>query len=129
MGVWVYDPVGRKVMDEQRPEMERKARRLVETLKKEHLRAKPPRGDFNYLADIFIKWRGDTLYFCSTYNCPGKHALSPSFEGKFARMEPAGGGRFHLSFMRHTGQWVTLYCDMSFGECLKAIRKDSFFTP
>ncbi len=30
--------------------------------------------------------------------------MVPDFEAKFARMQYAGKGRFHLAFMRHTGQ-------------------------
>ncbi len=37
-------------------------------------------------------------------------------------MEYAGNHRFHLSFMRHTGQWVELYTGLSLDECLAAIR-------
>ena len=127
--VWVYNPGARKALETQRPEIELKAQRLVEILKRKHLRVKPPRDDFNYLADIRIKWWGDTLYFCSTYRCPSKHALAPSFDAKFARLEPSGSGRFHLSFMRHTGQWVTPYYDISLDQCLKAIETDPLFTP
>ncbi len=129
MRTWVYDPVGRKAMETQRPEMERKAKRLVEIIKRKHIRAKPPRGDLNYLADIRTKWWGDSLYFCSTYNCQGKNILSPSFDAKFAKLEPAGGGRYHLSFMRHTGQWIMLYYDLTFDECFEKIENDPYFTP
>jgi hypothetical protein len=42
-------------------------------------------------------------------------------------MEFAGQNRFHLAFMRHTGQWVVLYEALPLDECLDAIRDDPWF--
>jgi len=44
-------------------------------------------------------------------------------------MEYVGNGKFALSFMRHTGQWVELYDAVSVDECLKATRDDPWFQP
>lgn len=56
--------------------------------------------------DISTKWLGSKCFFISTYACPGPNAIAPTFEQKFARMEFVGNGRFSLSYMRHTEQWV-----------------------
>jgi hypothetical protein len=60
---------------------------------------------------------------------PGAHAVSPTFETKFARMEYVGNGRFALSFRRPTGQWVELHDALSVDECPKAIQDDPWFQP
>jgi hypothetical protein len=105
-----------------------KAKQLVETVLKPKFiqpRSKKPR--FNYIIDVAAKWHGSSLYFVSTYACPGPTALSPTFEAKFARMEFVGSGKFSLSFMRHNGKWVVLYDRLSLDECLAAIEDDPWF--
>jgi hypothetical protein len=82
-----------------------------------------------YVADIYGKWYQRYFYFCATYNVPGPNAIASSFESKFARLEYAGSNNFHLSFMRHTGQWVELYTDQSLDECLEIIKDDPNFFP
>jgi hypothetical protein len=105
-----------------------KANELIETvLKPKHLKPPPDNPQFNYIVDIYGKWYRHYFYFCAKYNVPGPNALFPSFEAKFARMEYAGSNRFHLSFMRYTGEWVGLYAGLSLDECLASIRDESFF--
>jgi hypothetical protein len=89
-------------------------------------RPKPP---LNHIADVTTKWVGGSLYFISTYACPGPTAISPTFEHKFARMVFVGNGQFNLSFIRYTGKWVELYSRLSLDECLKAIDTDYWFQP
>ena len=106
-------------------EVDTKARELIEKcLKPMHVQPPPTDASFNYITDITIKWIGSTCYFISIYACPGPSAISPTFETKFARMEYVGDGKFALSFMRHTEQWVELYNAVSVDECLKAIRDE-----
>jgi hypothetical protein len=111
-------------------ELEAKATDLIENVLKPKY-VLPPKKDekFNYIADIGTKWRGNYLYFISTYACPGPNALSPTFESKFARMEYLGDGKFTLYFMRHTGEWVGIYDDLSVDESMKAIQDDPWFVP
>lgn len=111
-------------------EVEKSAQELIEkVLKPEHI--KPPRKgfQFNYVVDIFTKWHQSYFYFCAKYCSPGPNAISPDFETKFARMEYVGGRRFNLSFMRHTGEWIELYPNLSLDECLATIQEGGFFTP
>jgi hypothetical protein len=111
-------------------EVEAKIRELIEKeLRPRHV--KPPRegSHANYLTDITLKWHGTTLFLVAVYTCPGPNALAPTFEDRFARLMPAGGGRFDLDYMRHTGQWVPLYRGKTLEQCLVAIRDDPWFIP
>ena len=40
-----------------------------------------------------------------------------------------GNGKFALSFMRHTGQWIEHYDALSANERLKTIQDDPWFQP
>jgi hypothetical protein len=53
---------------------------------------------------------------------------NPQFEAKFARMQYASNRRFHLSYMRYTGQWIQLYTDLTVDECIETIRDDPNFS-
>jgi hypothetical protein len=110
-------------------EVNQKAGDLIENvLKPKYI--EPPKGrQLNYLVDITTKWLGSKCYFIGIYRSPGPHAISPTFETKFARMEYVGNGKFALSFHRHTGQWVELYDALTGDECLNAIKDDPWFVP
>jgi hypothetical protein len=131
--VWVYSPpkpAKSGVPGPLKAEVERKADELIETvLKPKHVKKPPEDADFNYLTGISARWHGGYFYLVATYACPGPNALSPSFEAKFARLGHAGGGKFNLSFMRHTVRWVELYHGLSVEQCLKSIEEDPWFLP
>ena len=111
-------------------EVNQKAGDLIENvLKPKHVEPPPKGRQLNYLVDITTKWHGSKCYFISVYRSPGPHAVSPTFETKFARMEYAGDGKFALSFMRHTDKWGESYEAMTADECLKAIKDDPSFVP
>ena len=97
-------------------EVETKAKELIDrVLKPKHVQPPPGEAQFNYITDIQAKWYRNYFYFFSIYACPGPNALFPTFESKFARMEPLGDGKFALYFMRYTGkEWVGVL-DASFG--------------
>jgi hypothetical protein len=61
------------------------------------------------------------------YACPGPNALSPSFETRFGRMEHDGGGKFTISYMRHTEKWFRLFPNLTVDECLDGIEHDWHF--
>jgi hypothetical protein len=110
-------------------EVERKAQELIDkVLKPKYVR--PPKKDeqFNYINDIGSKWFRNYFYFIATYACPGPNALSPTFEQKFARMEPLRDGRFALYAMRYAGNdWVGVLDALSVDECMQVIRDDPWF--
>jgi hypothetical protein len=111
-------------------QVEKRAQELIDKeLKPKHVKPPPEDGRCNYLSDITLKWHGPTLFLVAVYACPGPNAISPSFEDRLARLRPAGPGRFDLSFMRHTGQWVELFQGQTLDECLESIKNDPWFTP
>jgi hypothetical protein len=118
------------VPDTLKAEVEAKASDLIaNVLKPKHLRPPEEGQRLNYITDLGTKWYRHYFYFFSTYACPGPHALSPTFESKFARIEYVGGAKFALAFMRHTGEWVAIYGALSVDECMKAIQDDPWFVP
>lgn len=130
MKIWMYRPKPQTLPEKLKHELERRARKLIDsTLEKKHIMKKRPNNDNNYIADIYHKWIGKRFYLCSKYNCPSPNAISPSFESRFARLEYHGDNKFQLSFMRYTGSWVTLYQDISLEKSFKAIEEEPYFTP
>jgi hypothetical protein len=126
---WVPGPQARPPAEAAvKAQAEAKARKFVEeVLKPQQVKPPPKDARFNYVTDITLKWHGSSLFFIQVYACPGPNALSPTFEAKLARMRHAGGGKFDLAFMRHTGQWVELYQGLTVDQCLEAIRDDPWF--
>jgi len=123
-------PFSALVLRALKQEVNQKAGDLIENvLKPKHVEPPPKGRQLNYLVDITTKWLGSKCYFISIYRSSGPHAVSPTFETKFARMEYVGNGKFSLSFMRHTGQWVELYDALTVDKCLKAIQDDPWFVP
>lgn len=117
-----------KIPTSVKADVTRQAQELVDTvLTPRSVREPPAEPQWNYIVALSTRWYRSSLYFCATYCCPGPHALSPSFEQRFARMEFAGDTRFHLAFMRYTGAWVVLYHDLPLDACLAAIRDDPWF--
>ncbi len=96
---WVrssLEPSQTKIPDDVKAAISAKAQHLIEAdLKPAHIKPPPKKADFNYLIDLHVKCHGRSLIFCSTYACPGPHALSPTFESRFARMEYVGRDRFN----------------------------------
>lgn len=131
--MWVYGPPKLpppKVPANVKAEVQLKANDLVETvLKPQHIKPPPKDYRFNYIMEIYTKWYRHYFYFCAKYSSPGPNAITPFFETKFARLEYLSGSRFNLSFMRHTGQWIEVYPNLSLGKCLAAIIDDPFFQP
>ncbi|MCX5873038.1 MAG: hypothetical protein NTY51_07360 [Deltaproteobacteria bacterium] len=116
------------VPDHLREDVTLKANELVQKhLKPAHIKPPPTNPEINYMIDIWTRWYQSYFYFCATYASPSPHALSPTFELRFARMAYIGNERFNLVYMRHTGQWNEIYFDLSVEECLTAIRDEPFF--
>lgn len=123
-------PKKSSISDAFKAQVDAKAKKLVETvLKPKFIQPPPKKPRFNYIIDVAAKWHGSSLYFISTYACPGPTAISPTFEARFARMEFVGSSKFNLSFMRHTGKWVVLFRSLTLDECLDAIENDFWFQP
>ena len=117
-----------RLPDDVKQRVQREGDALVaEVLRPRAVKPPPADSDFNYISDVFTRWYHSWFYFCATYTCPSPRALSETFESRFARMEYAGGERFHLAFMRYTGEWIEVYRDVPLDEALAAIRDDPYF--
>lgn len=130
---WVYSPrkpAPPKVPEALKHRVETEANELIESvLKPRYIQPPPENLQFNYLVDLYSKWRGCYFYFCSKYASPGPYAISPFFDDKFARLEYIGRDRFNLAYMRYTGQWIEIFGDQTLDECLAAVRDDPWFHP
>lgn len=105
-----------------------KADTLADVILKPMYVKKPAKDEmFNYIVDIFTSWHGSNFYFCAKYHCPSPNAITPFFEEKFARIKFIGSGRFSLSFMRYTGQWIEIYSGLTLDECLEAVKDEPWF--
>ncbi len=110
-------------------EVTTKANELIETvLKPKNIHPPPENPQFNYIVNIYGKLYHKAFYFSAEYRVAGPNPIEPSFEVKFARMQYAGNHRFHLSYMRHTGQWIQLYTDLTVDECIETVRDDPNFS-
>ena len=132
--IWVYNPPKPKVSNAIKRQVEAKATELVSTvLKPEHIKPPPRNPRWNYIVDIYTKWHRNYFYFCAKYACPGPHALSPSFDTGFSRLEYVGSvsqeSRFNISYMRHTGRWWEIGHGLSLEECLAEIKEGGLFQP
>ncbi len=111
-------------------EVTTKAQEIIETeWKPRFLKPPPKKPKFNYIVDLYWKWRGSFFYFCAKYACPGPNALSPYFEDKFTRLAYMADGRFNVAYMRHTGRWWEVHFGLSLKEALAAVRKEVIFHP
>jgi len=116
--------------DALKTEVTTRANALIETvLKPKYIQPPPANPQYNYLVTIYGKWYRKAFYLCGEYRVAHPHAAVSSFEAKFACMQYAGNQRFHLSYMRYTGQWIQLYTDLTVDECMEAIRDEPYFSP
>lgn len=107
-----------------------KAQELIEKhLKPVHIKPPPKNMQWNYIVDIFTKWRGPYFYFMAKYACPSPNAIAPFFEVGFARLKYLSSGKFNMAYMRHTGQWWQIHEDLPIAEALQAVCSDSIFHP
>ncbi|KOR28014.1 hypothetical protein TI05_17790, partial [Achromatium sp. WMS3] len=104
--------------------------KIVEAvLKPEYIKPPPIDNERNYLADIYTKWYRNYFYFCAKYNSPSPHAISPSFEIKYARMEHIDEDTFNLAYRKHNEKWFEVYQNLSMRGCLELIQDDPDFMP
>jgi len=126
--VWVFFPKRQTMPPEYKNKINQRTEKLVARLKNDYVKRKPPKR-WNYAADVYGKWRGNTFYLCAKYNCPGPNALSPSFESKFARLEYFGNNSFRLYAMRHNGEWLVIEGGAPLERCFQALETNTWFRP
>ena len=98
---------------------------VIEELKKK-IRPLPEPQESNHCIDVFGKWRGNHYSIMQKYKT-GTHAIIDYFDTGLARLEYYGEGKFNLGYFRHTGQWATIYENISTDEAKRLILEDSFF--
>lgn len=84
---------------------------------------------FNYVVDVYTKWRGRYFYFIAKYHNPREKATAEYFEVPATRMEYVGGQRFNLAYMRHTDKWFEVFQGLTLAECLETIEREELFWP
>ena len=128
---WTWAPTKPKVVPMGvKDEVTTLAHQLVEReLKPAYVQTPPKKPRWNYIVDIFTKWRGRYFYLIARYVCPGPNAISPFFEVGFARLEYLSNGQFNVAYMRHTGNWWEVRTDMTLANALQAIRNEPIFHP
>jgi len=119
-----------KVPDALKQELSVKANALVEEyIRPKHVKPAPKNPRFNYIEDIFTKWRGRYFYFMAKYASPAPNHISPFFEVGFARLEFIGDNRFDLAYFRHTGKWWPVFSELTIDEALNLVRSEGLFNP
>jgi len=119
-----------KVPDALKRELSVKANTLVERhIRPKHVKPAPSNPRFNYIEDIFTKWRGRYFYFMAKYASPAPNRISPFFEIGFARLEFIGDNRFDLAYFRHTGKWWPVFSGLTVDEALNLVRSEDIFNP
>ena len=119
-----------KVPDALKRGLSVKANALIkEHIRPEHVKPPPKNPRFNYIEDIFTKWRGRYFYFMAKYASPAPNRISPSFEVGFARLEFVGDNRFDLAYFRHTGKWWPVFSGLTVDEALDLVSSEGLFNP
>ncbi len=129
---WVYHPTskpGTKPPDSLKLEVVEAAGEIIADWKKKFIRPAPKGHDFNYLIDLYTRWRGNYFYLMGTFACPNPRAISPTFDTGFARLEYVGNRLFDLAYMRHTGKWSQTGQALSLEACLQLICENSLYQP
>ena len=101
---------------------------LIEKLKAQYI-SKNPNKRLSYLADVYLKWYREYLYFCEKLKSESPNRIADEFEDKFVRLRCAGKDKFDLSYMKHTGQWALVEYDLTLKECLEMIEGIPNFHP
>ena len=127
--VWVKAKPS-KVPDALKRELSVKANALIEEyIRSEHVKPPPKNPRFNYIEDIFTKWRGRNFYFMAKYASPAPNRISPFFEVGFARLEFIGDNRFDLAYFRYTEKWWPVFSGLTVDEALDLVRSEGLFNP
>jgi hypothetical protein len=85
--------------------------------------------EFNYPIDIRGRWHGSNYRFIQRYRSGHSSNAGLEFDAPFTRLEYVARDRFHISFLRHTGQWHRLHWDVSLGEALSLIESECLLHP
>ena len=119
-----------KVPDAPKRGLSIKANNLIEEyIRPKHVKPPPRNPRFNYIEDVFTKWRGRYFYFTAKYASPAPDCISPFIEVGFARLELIGDNRFDLAYFRHTGKWWPVFSGLTVDEALDLVISEGLFNP
>jgi len=128
---WVLAPCRNpkpKLSNLKKAEIEKRCQPLVEKFKQQYVKENPDKR-YNYLTDVFSKWRGNYLYFCQKFKSEHPNMIKPEFEENFVRLEYLGSDNFNLSYFRHTGAWFPVANNLTLNDCLEMIESNPNFHP
>ena len=114
--------------DYEKSRIESQCQPVIEKLKSQYV-SKNPNKEYNYLVDIYIKWYRDYLYFCEKNKSENPNRIADEFEDKFVRLKIIKKDKFDISYMRHTGKWFLIACDLTLNECLDMIENTPTLHP
>ena len=117
-----------KLSDYEKIKIESQCQPLIEKLKSRYI-SKNPDKESNFLIDIYIKWYRNYLYFCGKYKSESPIRIVDEFEDKFVRLKIIKRDKFDISYMRHTGKWNLIVCNLTLTECLETIEDTPTFHP
>lgn len=121
--MWVLSSAGKskvKLTDWKKNEIENNCQPLIKRFKQQFIKENPNK-QFNYLTDIYTKWRGNYLYFCEKFKSEQPGRIEQEFEESFVRLECLGKDYFKLSYFRHTGQWFLVASSLTLNDYLEMI--------
>jgi len=104
--MWVFSPAGKsrvKISGREKTEIENRCKPLLERFKQQFIKKNPDKK-YNYLTDIYTKWRANYLYFCEKFKSEQAGMIEQEFEESFVRLEYLEGDSFNFSYFRHTGK-------------------------
>ena len=84
---------------------------------------------FNYVVDVYTKWRVRYFYFIAKYRNPRQNTTEEYFEISATRMEYVDSQRFNLAYMRHTDKWFEVFQGLTLAECMETIEQEELFWP
>lgn len=128
---WVVIPAKKpivKLSDLKKSEIEKRCQPLVEQFKQQYIKENPDKR-YNYLTDVYTKWRGNYLYFCQKFKSENPEMILPEFEENFVRLEYVEHDNFNFSYFRHTGQWSPVAYNLSLNDCFEMIEDNPNFHP
>jgi hypothetical protein len=129
--MWMLPAIGKsnvKPSDRNKSEIENRCQPLIECFKQQYIKKNPDK-QFNYLIDVFIKWRGNYLHFCGKYKSEQQGMIKREFEESFVRLEYVGIDNFNFSYFRHTGKWFPVANNLILNDCLELMESNPNFHP
>ncbi|MEL6223604.1 MAG: hypothetical protein AAFR31_13295 [Cyanobacteria bacterium J06627_8] len=119
-----------KIPDELKAEVQRKFDHLIETeYRPKYIKPPSEKSSLGYLVDVFSQWYRSYFYICGTHHYPELDADSSSLDVKYSRFEYAGGDRFNIAYLRHTGQWWQIRKNVPLDDCLEEAKNNQVLHP